>query len=471
MTMMSVSSDAARRFVLLLTVTCTSVTAAGQTTQPRAEPLKMVPYADPAFGFELRLPAGWSYDRSRFQQFKNSIGLLSGSGPRGQSALRVMVFRDFELPSFDDWIVAFGRDLAERTNSARVDWETIKIPPRVGAVLTFQSKLSGTPTASYCACIPFDPHTIWVMLYSSSAYHAPDREAARAMFDTILDSLEIHYDPQSAEQMAPALERGCSQIAQLRARAADVRIEDTHHYYELRVDNKAIGYLERRIWKDEYVYSEPDADERYVKKGLRSHEESWRFSDDGTARYTRLDLFSSFDLESELIEHEQRQYPAPGVTPALVVTKQDQVVREDRVLFSSFRSSLDRGLRDPGKPIRLGPAYLDLAWVRVLPGLLLDESEPHAFSIYDTSTRALIAHHIKPLGRKKLAKFDDPVYAFEVQDGFIAQPTRVYVDARGALLKLEAGSLTVVRSTRQAVITKYKDKIDAAKQRPDQPNP
>lgn len=450
---------------LLILAILPGITAA-QQPQPVSAHQQLVPYADPAFGFELRVPAGWSYDRSRFQEFEESIGLLRGSAPAGRQALQIMVFRSFRMKPFEDWVVDFGKALAELTRSARVDWETIRIPPRAGAVLSYRSKVGVDTTQSHYLCVPFDPHTVWVLVYRGVALSEQDQQRLRAEFDSIAQSLKVHYDPQDAERLGPALDRGKVVLDKLRQRAADVRIDDTEHAFEIMVAGEAIGYLTRRVTREEYTFSHRNARRRYAKDGLRVRERSWRFAEDGTVRHARLDLFSSFDLRSELIEYQQTQFPAPDVQPQVPLTKTDQVIREDDVLFSSFTTSLDRALPNPGKPVNVGPVYLDLAWVRLLPELLMTEPrEPHAFAIYNTETRALLAHTIQFKGEHKLAGHSGPAFAFEIREGFIDKPSRTYVDERGGLLRLEAGQVLLERVPREQLERKYGPRRDATRKR------
>jgi len=136
------------------------------------------------------------------------------------------------------------------------------------------------------------------------------------------------------------------------------------------------------------------------------------------------------------------------------------------VLFSSFTTNRDRALPDPGKPISVGPVYLDQAWVRLLPGLLLGNSdEQHAFAVYNPEVRALISHTIQPLGPKPLAGYDGTAYAFEVRDGFVDRPSVCYCDERGSLLRLEAGEVTLTRAPRAEIEKKYAARRDEARQR------
>lgn len=459
-----VSYRAAAPLIILTGAACAG--ALGQATQSAPTSMPTIDYADPAFGFELRVPAGWDYDRSRFQQFKDSVGLLRGRGPGGHQGLQIFVFRSFRVQAFEDWVIDFGKALGELTSSDRVEWETWKLPPRVAALLTYSSKVGIAATRSHCLCVPFDPHTVWVLVYSGRVFEAADERRIRQEFEQIIGTLRVHYDPEEAAQLAPALERGKVLLEKLRKQASKVQLDQAEHYYDLGLAGQSIGYLRRRVSREEFVFSGPNAERRFAKEGVRVRERSWRFADDGTVRYTRLDLFSSLDLRSELIESQQTQIPAPDIQPQALLIKTDQVVREDDVLFSSYTTSLDRTLPDPGKPISVGPVYLDLAWVRLLPGLLLGGStEPHAFAIYNTDTRALLSHTIKPLGQRELAGHKEKAYAFEVREGFIDRPSLVYTDRRGVLLRLEAGDLLVKRVSREQVEGSYGQRRDKAQRR------
>jgi hypothetical protein len=451
-----------RPVALLLAILC-SPRAEGQTTAPAPTSLPTASYSDPAFGFELQLPAGWEYDRTRFQDFKDSIGLLRGRGLGGRRGLQVVVFRSFPMKPFEDWVVDFGRAVVELTGAPRVRWETWQLPPRAGAVLTYGSKLGAVTTRSHYLCVPFDPNTVWVLTYSGTASSPAEEQQVRREFDQVAASLRVHYDPEEAERLAPALDRGKALRQKLLVEAAKVRPDETEYAYDIVLAGKSVGYLTRRITREEYVFSGTGAKRRYAKDGLRVRERGWDFADDGTARYTRLDLFSSFDLEDERIENQQTQIPPPEAERQELLIQTDQVIREDDVLFSSYTTSLDTSLPDPSKPISVGPVYLDQAWVRLLPGLLLAGSdEPLAVAIYNFGTRALLSHTVKPLGQRKLAGYVGPAYAFEIREGFVDRPNLIYSDERGNLLRLEAGDLTMTRVSREEVERKYGPRRDAA---------
>ncbi len=448
--------------ILVAAVGWRTAPVAGQASQPSGD---WVAYTDPSFGFELRVPNGWEYDRTRFQPFKDCVGLLRGRDPAGRRGLQVMVFRSFPMPPFEEWIVDFGRSSAELLNSPRTDWETWRLPPRAGAILTYTSKLGAVTTRGHYLCLPFDPNTVWVLTYTGAISGEAEQPQVRSEFEQIIGSLKVHYDPEEAERLAPAYDRGRALIGRLRGQPK-LRLDEDRHFYEVGVAGRPVGYLERRIAREEYVFSAPDAKRRYAKDGVRVRERSWRFAEDGTVLYGRLDLFSSLDLRSELMENEQMQLPPAGVAGEPLV-RTEKVVREDGVLYASGTTSRDTGLPDPGKPIEVGPVYLDQAWARLLPGLLLSEQDmqPVAVAVYNFDTRALVSHQIVPRGERPLEGFEGPTFVFEVREGFIAQPGTLWCDERGTLLKLDTRDLTLTRMGAAEIERKYGPRRDAARER------
>jgi hypothetical protein len=440
--------------------------APAQTTQPTPSSQPTVSYSEPAFGFELQVPAGWDYDRTRFQQFKDSIGLLRGRGPGGRRGLQIIVFRSFDMKPFEDWIVDFGKASAELTNSPRVDWETWRLPPRAGAILSYASKLGAVTTRSNILCLPFDPNTVWVFIYSGTVAHDDEGPLVRKEFDQIIGSLRVFYDPEEADRLAPAFDRGKALLARLHATAAKIRLDETIYTYEMTFAGKPIGYFTRQVTREEHVFSEAAASHRDAKEGLRVRERSWRFGEDGTVRQTRVDLFSSFDFESELLETQQTQLPPPDFQPQELLIRTDQAVREKDVLLASTTTNRDVGLPEPSKPISVGPVYLDQAWIRLLPALLPeDPPETYALAVYDGDTRALLTQTFKPLGTRNLDGYDGVAHAYEVRAGFVERPSLLYTDERGNVLRLESGELIVTRISRDDAERKYAGRRDEAQKR------
>jgi hypothetical protein len=452
----------------------------GPASRPAALDIPTVPYEDAAFGFAMHVPAGWAYDRTRFQEYEDSIGLLRGRAPDGHRALQIMVFRVqpeviprgagqedlVRLPTFEDWVIVFGKSLGELTGAERVSWETWNLPPRAGALLTYDTKLGAMATQTHTLCVPFDPSTVWVFVYSGRVATEADRVRLRRRFDGLAKTLAVHYDPSDVDAMGKAFERGRALLTRLRARAAEIRIDEGERYYELSIDGKSIGYLWRRMAREAHVFTSPGARHRVSEMGLRVRERSWRFAEDGTVRRTRLDMFSGFDLRNELIEYELTQFPAPDVAVQQPLVKMTQAIRKEDMLVCSYSTGLDPALPDPVRPIKVGPLYLDLAWLRLAPGLLLGGAEdaPHAFAVFDTETRALMPQTLTLLGRRELAG-EKESYLFEVRAGLINEPALMYTDRRGNLIRYVAGDLVIMRSTREAVERAYGERREAVRRR------
>ena len=430
-----------------------------------------IPYSNPAFGFEMRVPAGWVYDRARFQGPAGALGLLRGERPGGAEMLEILVYRSFELKAFPAWVDSFAEELGKQHGTKKIDVRRWKgAAPRPGALLILDVKIGGYLTRTHYVCVPFDPSTVWVL---ALAGRVPDKAAERALSkrsEEIAGSLSISYDPVEAEQIAAAFERGLAVCQKLRTTTAEVSVDGAERYYDISVGGKSIGYLTRWIRREQQALDDPRFSSRR-KEGLRVHEESWRFADDGTVRCTDVDLFSSFDMHSELIENRSTQIPAADVASQRLYIELDQCVREDNVLFSSFSTNVDAELPDPRPPLPIGPRYLDLAWVRLLPQVLRDApAEMHAFAVYDSQTRALTVHTILPLGPDKIPGPNGGAgYAFEVREGFATRPSRMYTDAQGTVVRIEGGDLVIQLTTRDDVERKYADRRAPAQLRLQRP--
>ena len=437
-------------------------------------------YSDPAYGFELEVPADWTYNRARFQQFENSIGLMRGRSPDGRKGLQVLAFhiqpklqggggsksRAMHMPTFEEWMVDFGQDVGLSANAERLEWKNWRSWSRKGGILTYEASIGTARTRTHCLCVPFDQSIVWVLVYSGTVADDDDEKALKREFDRIVKSLKIHYDPEDVEQLASAFERGRKLVVRLRKQANEVRLDDTEYYYDIILGKEPIGYLSRQASREDYDFSSSGARYPDVREGLRVRERSWRFARDGTVRYTRLDMFTSFDMQNELIENQLTQVPAPDVQPQELYVKTDRVIRKEDVLFSSFTTSLDTSLPNPSPPFEVGPAYLDMSWTRVLPGLLFTAPpEPHAFAVYSTETRAISSLIIKYLGERNLPDGGGQAYAFEVREGLINKPAMMYVDQYGNLIYLKAGDLVIKRSTRDEIERMYGPRRDDARRR------
>ncbi|MFH1747604.1 MAG: hypothetical protein ABIG44_11230 [Planctomycetota bacterium] len=448
---------------ILLAIMCLAVCVAEvPVATPAEDVLETIPYADPTFGFEIQVPAGWIYDRGRFRGAMGSIGVLRGSRDYTR-AIQILVFRNFEMTGFEQWLQEYEQHLEEVHGSPPV---RLKADKRDGRerVVTMVEVIAGSARArTYYLCITFDPNTVWVMALAGQVTDGVSEKLLQAQFEQLADTVRISYDPLEAQQLSAAFDRGLAVLKELRASARAVKLEESERYYNIAIGDKSIGYLLRRIYRESRSLTDPRMGGKH-KEGLRVQEESWRFADDGTVRHTELNMFSSFDLRSEMMEQCTTQIPAPDVAAQRLYIELDQCLRENQVLFSSFSTNIDRDLPDPRPPIKVGQRYLDLAWVRLLPQLLISApAELYAFAVYDSGTRALLVHTIKPLG--PLENASRPGYAFEIRQGFVSQPSLIHTDTVGNVVLIKSGDLTIELSTREQVERDYAGRREPARRR------
>lgn len=452
-----------------------SATLAAQAPEEGGKDLPTFPYVSKAFGFEVRLPAGWNYDHAGFFGPGGSMGLLRGAAPSGQVALQVLVFRDLEQPGFREWIEYFSGQLGslEGARGVRVQGVESAKRPTANVVAEAQDGLIRSRSAYHC--VQFDEDVIWVLVYAEAA-----RETSEEPFDpggeleipagmsALVKSLRVFYDPEIARGTAQALQRGRQYLAgfQLQEAAHQLRLDESVRYYEIQLAGKAIGYLTRQATREFEPLQNPGRVSN-AKPGIRIRERSYRFADDGVVHYSQNDLFSSRDGETDLYEMVQIRIPPTDKPEEKVLIMQDQCIRESDTLFSTYTTNRDAALPEPRQPIKLSSGYLGLAWARVLPALLgRGQTEPIAFSLYDAETRTLITQTIRPLGEKSYAKAPaDKVFAYEIREGFTEKPGIVYTDADGNLLRFEADTLVFTLADEKTIEQRYGQRREAANRR------
>ncbi len=460
-------------WTMLTLLAVKSLIPAAQAQQPAASATQpdTIPFVDVSFGFELRLPSGWAYDRTGFFGPGESVGLLRGKAADGRATLQVLIFPNAGADDFQAWLETFAQIAADIGDARVGKADKRTLAGRESAIVAIESRFGVDSTLTLYGCVPLDPTTVWVLTYSTLIPGAADDAAARLAFERVISTLRVTYDPQTAEPIRAQLKNGQTfREKRLRPHLGGVFIDPAQRTFEIFLGGKAVGYLTRQAQRERASFDDPRFSDS-GKVGVRVRERSWRFAEDGSAQHTRVDLFVSDDLESELAEMRSVQIPADPRTPALI--KIDQYIRERNVLFSTMRTSADTGLREPRNPIRVGSTYLGLAIVRMLPTLLgVGQSDPLAFSIYDAETRALITHVIQPLGPKPLPERPgETANAFETREGLVGRPATVYTDADGALLRIEARELLLKYAEEDAIEKRYGPRRDAAEARLSQPRP
>ncbi|MFN0136161.1 MAG: hypothetical protein ACKVS9_08610 [Phycisphaerae bacterium] len=438
-----------------------------------------IPFVDNNLGYELRVPTGWRYDRTGFFGPGGSVGLIRGVSPDGLQTIQVLAFRAVRQAAFGEWVEAFVQQLGQ-------------VPGLVWAVST-PNRESKLPAAYVLAesrdgldrwrtvyyCVQFDTGTHWVLVHSvglgkGGEIATPPAEEfivelVPVPLRDIIGTLRVFYDPQAAIALTDALERGKQYVQALKLQedVRTLRAEDKTKHYVITLNATPIGLMTRQVVRQKQSLDDPRYKEK-GKDGVRVRETLWRFGDDGSASYSVLDLFSSVDGATDMFEIWQSAVPADEKLPPL--TTRDQCIREGELLFSSMSTSAASGLPEPRVPIKTGGAYLGLAWGRLLPALLGKKAgEAHAFSMYNSETRALLTQSIRFVDERPLPEGDKKKKArvFELRDGFSQSVQLLYTDEFGTLLRAESGEVTV-KAVSEAEATKLLGaKRDAAKKRLD----
>lgn len=458
------TSSAAR---VALLVGCVTVAAAQE-----------IPFVDKTGGYEVRLPVGWIYDRTGFFGPGGSLGLLRGASPDGHTTCQILLFRNVKDRTFPEWFDFFCTQIGGVAGVERVRAKGLGETPRPSGYVRVDARDGGNRIETHYSCQAFDERTVWVLAIGTvrprdsrvgeavTSTGEADLEMPETL-KTIVASLRVFYSAERAAEQAAALGRGRDFLARLELQTGirALRIDEKVRHYELVLGGAPIGYLTRQFLRETRGLDDSPTG-RAEKEGLRVRERSWRFSPDGTARYSEFNLFSSVDGETDLFESSQTEIPPDSAT-ARPVTYRDQFVREGDALFASYFTSLDADRPDPRRPLKVDDSYVGLAWARLLPAVLgTTPAAPTAFTIYDAETRALVTYSVQPLGEKACPGIaDEPAFLYVTSEGLSETPTRVWTDRRGHLLRAEAGDLVVRRVESDAIERDYGSRRAAAQQR------
>lgn len=456
----------------LLLLFCLAAAASGQTTRPADG---TIPYVNNAVGFEIRVPAGWSYDNSGFFGPGGAIGLLLGSAPGGLGTIQALVFSSAGVDSFPAWVEYFSKQVAALTGVERVGVESLR-GARPAAYVVVDAKIGGDRIRTLYHCCELDFKQALVISYSGIAAQRSASETASDgvasveipdAFQKMIATLRVFRTREAEEQLAAALERGRELLARvgIRAAAGRLTVDDAERCYLIELDGAARGYLTRAFSREaRSLDAGKRGPARGDRDGLRVRDEMWRFGPEGGATFSRHDLFSSLDGEMDLIEVHETIIAAPGDATEILRTR-DQCVREASLLISSYTTSRDEEPPSPRSPLKLDRSYLGLAWVRLAPALFSEEAgEPIAFTIYDTDSRTLSVQQIRSL-TEPAPETTAREMRVELREGYSETPALLTLDASGHMQRLESGQLTIRSASRDDVETRFAGARAAALQR------
>jgi hypothetical protein len=260
------------------------------------------------------------------------------------------------------------------------------------------------------------------------------------MFDIMVDSFQVVHSEVSSEILDGALRRG----QELLGRIPSIRLAerlDVDAYLLMRRGGQDVGTAHIREYPET----------RNGKDGVRVSERGWMFFQDGVYHYIRNDYFISEDLMSGMFEMRVRVVtPATKDRPITVIEHLERGVRENDKLILSYTELIgDTSLTND--VLEVTGTYVPMALQRMLPRIApLDEPELYAFSSYSSTRKGMVLRTLRVLGPIGPAAGGSTSIAFKVEDseGMIPPVSELFLDERGFVSKVIAGSDTVLRTTR-----------------------
>ncbi|MGE3181504.1 MAG: hypothetical protein AB7N71_07735 [Phycisphaerae bacterium] len=418
-------------------------------------------FVDTEFGFELLVPTGWRYDRTRVPGSDDSVGICTGIHPDGKQYLQIFAYQGFRVSDFDAWVDGYIRQFA--TTHAIVDRakKSGTVQARPAVTLTFSYTDGGVQKNEEHLLVLRDPMSILAIISSDGGEANRDSRAAMA---NLTASLLFNTVPVSFREMDEAFRRGRNLLAVMNKHADQMRVPEDDAAFVISLSGKETGYVARRLTREERNMKDLVKQDR-SELGIRYFEHSWTFEEDGTARHEALDMFATLDGHSALGEFRVVQIP-PADSPLPPLIRLDEVIRERDTLFSSRTRNLEKDLPTPQPPIRVDANYLPYSWTILLPGLLLEiEDEPHAFTVYDSETRALRPLIITARGEVGGEESEDARFAFDVQNAFDGPVTKLITDEMGRMQQATTNGMRIERSTAERVDAIFAEKRKAVEKR------
>lgn len=428
-----------------------------------------MPYVNNTAGFEIAVPADWSYEYEGFAGPSGSRGLLRGGTLNGRTAIQVFFFERVDAKSLDDWAAAFGKSLGSIDGVLDVQTRAGPAGARPSLLVLVRAQIGVDLVETVYDCVKFDDSHVWVLSWGVARAGAePDGpQAIPPLAQRVMQSLRVFYDSELAARIEQARKRGAEYVRKSLPRdIRALRLDQKTRRYIIEQRGQPVGFVERTIRPEQHSLDDGGGGGHAGQPGLRVHEETWRFFDHEIVRFSVADMFSSVDGKTDLYEFTTST-TAPGDAPVQkpFVTR-DECLRADDRLVSSYTTSRHVVLPDPRPPIMLGADYLGLAWVRALPGLLgARGDELYAFTTYDADNRALMVYSIRFVGQRTLGDAAASAYVFEVRDGLSETPRLIFADQYGNVLRQQAGDITMRLSDAETIERVFGRHRDAARPR------
>lgn len=451
----------ARRFAPLAFVACAAL-APAQETQPAAPAVPLAPLVDRAYGFELLVPAGWTYDRTPFPGPGNSRGLLRGVSLNGESVAQVLLFRGKAADALPVFVEYFVREIRSIDGTSEIRTEPAECAPagaprsqpaasdaEPAAYIDVVARLKQSTTRTVYFARPYDERSTLVVSLGGVLDPTGDGADGAATpipetFRQMTASLHVSVTPTLAAELKASLERGRDFVraGKLLGGIPRLQIDDALRFYQIEREGHPVGYMTRRFTREEEPGTGGGKARR--REGLRVREVSWRFDAGGQASESTLNVFATLDGKAELCEQVVTNVPLANAPNPLPVTARVQVLRESDSIVATVTADVAGPSRTPSRTLTADQTYVSAAWLRVLPALAgAAPAEPLGFTILDPDAQTLIVHTVRPLGERPLPIGGSVGKAYELRDGLSAGVGTLFTDEFGHWLRYEAGAIVI----------------------------
>jgi len=451
----------AGRLVLVLVLTCSSI-AGAQEPPPsgEADPLtakgQLAPaHVDGSFGFSVRFPAGSSIQREKRFVSTADVEIVRFVQLEHTWSLVVRLSKTTRPLDSDMIIEGITSKLtAEHRELKVIRAEAARIAAREGVRYAATFTADGKDWLRQQAVVRKQPTEFYALILITPL---TDQHTATTTFDKIVESFQILRSELSQERINAALERG-EALRRMIAAADKNKLSargEQDAYLRFVQDGQEIGFV--------HVHQGPLRMKH--RQGVAIHEWGWLFKPDKSITQLRNEMFLADDLTYSQWDNRVRiltpQASGKGHHAALAV---ETGFRQHDKLLVSYTPNLNAGeLKD--KVIQVEPSFSSPAWFVLLPRIVdLTNPELYAFSAYSTDRRGLILRTFRVVGpaRITLDGRTRSVIKLEDSEGSIPPISEINVDSAGRILRVSAGPLEMLATTRQYVDQHYKKRVDDA---------
>lgn len=422
------------------------------TTQPAgATDALAAPYTDATFGYSISAPTGWQLITQR-ELVNNNLILLrmvQAAGPMETHTISLQQATTAKPVVIGDELKLVGRLLDIGNKNVQIEaQQEQQIAGRNGGFFSATYTQPGDrvekPSGEIVylgkdrkmlrlqALIPSASKEYYTIVYDGPV---AARDKAEPLFQQVLASFHFLPNRLDSDEMKKVLAKGSEWLANLSPTDITRAVVDSEAFI-FQLEGKDVGFVEIVTSREEWQ----------KHAGIQIYERSWLFEQEGNVRRTQNAMFLSDDMNYERwLSSFTTWGPSKGGQPERFDNSTQKGLRDHNVLLSSQATSLgEPEFENP--PAKLPKTYISRALVRLFPRMVgeLDKPRTYAFVTYDHHVAGLIAKVLELKGATTLPNNDGvKAYRIDEREGMAATPNELYVDAKGKILFVRTGKLTM----------------------------